>query len=119
MSHKWGKGGRKDGKPEVKPHQPPTEPPPPVDDNGGGKEDPPPEPARDPQGRIRQQQVERGRGLGHVGEVRGAAPLRRGHELACAAGPPASGGGFTSRRKILPVGPFGSWSTSHTCRGYL
>jgi site-specific DNA recombinase len=31
----------------------------------------------------------------------------------------ASSGGLTSRRRIFPVGPFGSSSTSQICRGYL
>ena len=31
----------------------------------------------------------------------------------------ASSGGLTSRRRIFPVGPLGSSSTSQICRGYL
>ena len=30
-----------------------------------------------------------------------------------------SAGATISRLRILPVGPFGSASTNHTCRGYL
>ncbi|MCU1668834.1 MAG: hypothetical protein JWP40_1761 [Blastococcus sp.] len=42
----------------------------------------------------------------------------RGQEIS-AHREATSGGTSTDRRRILPVGPFGSDSTSHTCRGYL
>ena len=82
------------------------------------------EPAQHPEGRVRQQQVQRRYPLGRVGEgVTGvlggaAARLRPAHDRS-RAGAPSVAGGRTSRRRILPVGPLGSWSTSHTCRGYL
>src|ERR1035437_6179246 len=73
-----------------------------------------PEAAHDAEGRVGQQQV---KGTRRVRRVRRAcvrrACVRRG------SAHPASSGGRTSRRRIFPVGPLGSDSTSQICRGYL
>ncbi len=75
------------------------------------------EPAQRAERGVDQQRVER-RGL--VGEIGGL--VRAGDVVMLRSVGPATctdAGASISRLRILPVGPLGSASTNHTCRGYL